>query len=90
MRLVGREAVDRTAVFVCRPKDAAYHTWGHQACARQVCCIAGRGRGVRVGNQHRRSVRMVSDWGWRCWLGCGRKSPAMMGLWCVSWLVVWV
>ena len=28
MRLVGREAVDRTAVFVCRPKDAANHTWG--------------------------------------------------------------
>lgn len=45
---------------------------------------------ARVGNQHRCSVRMVSDWGWRCWLGCGRKSPAMMGLWCVSWLVVWV
>ena len=45
---------------------------------------------ARVGNQHRCSVRMVSDWGWRCWLGCGRKSPAMMGLWYVSWLVVWV
>ena len=83
MRLVGREAVDRTAVFVCRPKDTANHTWG-----------ASEGRiGVvvaRVGNQHRYSVRMVSDWGWRCWLGCGRKSPAMMGLWYVSWLVVWV
>ena len=33
MRLVGREAVDRTAVFVCRPKDAANHTWG---CVRLV------------------------------------------------------
>ena len=40
MRLVGREAVDRTAVFVCRPKDAAYHTWGHRACARKACCVA--------------------------------------------------
>ena len=39
MRLVGREAVDRTAVFVCRPKDAAYHTWGHRACARKACCV---------------------------------------------------
>lgn len=33
MRLVGREAVDRTAVFGRRPKDAAYRTWG---CVRLV------------------------------------------------------
>lgn len=83
--------VDRTPVFVCRPKGAAYHTWG---CVRLVrvrfAALLDEAVVARVGNQHRCSVRMVSDWGWRCWLGCGRKSPAMMGLWYVSWLVVWV
>lgn len=83
--------VDRTPVFGRRPKDAAYHTWG---CVRLVrvrfAALLDEAVVARVGNQHRCSVRMVSDWGWRCWLGCGRKSPAMMGLWCVSWLVAWV
>ena len=46
MRLVGREAVDRTAVFVCRPKDAANHTWGHRACARKACCVGALLRAV--------------------------------------------
>lgn len=32
--------VDRTPVFGRRPKDAAYHTWGHRACARKACCVA--------------------------------------------------
>jgi len=62
MRLVGREAVDRTAVFVCRPKDAAYHTWG---CVRLVlarlAALLDEAVVARVGNQHRCSVRMVSD-----------------------------
>ena len=44
--------VDRTPVFGRRPKDAAYHTWGHLACARKACCVAGRGcGGVRVGSR---------------------------------------
>lgn len=89
--LWGVRRVDRTPVFVCRPKGAAYHTWG---CVRLVrvrfAALLDEAVVARVGNQHRCSVRMVSDWGWRCWLGCGLKSPAMMGLWCVSWLVVWV
>ena len=83
--------VDRTPVFGRRPKGAAYHTWG---CVRLVrvrfAALLDEAVVGRVGSQRRCSVRMVSDWGWRCWLGCGRKSPAMMGLWCVSWLVVWV
>lgn len=91
-RLVGYEARGSNSCVRLSAQGCCLPYLGvRQACARQVCCVAGRGcGGARVGNQRRCSVRMVSDWGWRCWLGCGRKSPVMMGLWCVSWLVVWV
>ena len=38
--------VDRTPVFGGRPKDAAYHTWGHRACARKACCVGALLRAV--------------------------------------------
>lgn len=54
--------VDRTPVFGRRPKDAAYHTWG---CVRLVlarlAALLDEAVVARVGNQHRCSVRMVSD-----------------------------
>ena len=76
MRLVGREAVDRTAVFVCRPKDAAYHTWGHRACARKACCVAaccvaGRGRGGARGLVWFCGPGVLRVVGW--WCGSGRE-----------------
>lgn len=57
MRLVGLwvvRRVDRTPVFVCRPKDAAYHTWG---CVRLVrvrfAVLLDEAVVARVGNQRR-------------------------------------
>ena len=66
--------VDRTPVFGRRPKDAAYHTWGHRACARKACCVAGRGcGGARVGNQRgcRLGLKGGASVGW--WCGSGRE-----------------
>lgn len=54
--------VDRTPVFVCRPKDAAYHTWGCVRLVRaRLAALLDEAVVARVGNQHRCSVRMVSD-----------------------------
>ena len=58
--------VDRTAVFVCRPKGAAYHTWG---CVRLVRvrfaalldeAVVGRVGSQRRGGRHQHSKHSAS------------------------------